>query len=333
MKALFLLTRRQPPSTRLRVLNCQSAFRKAGIEATVMPIPSGIAGRFRMLRAAAAHDVVLIQKKTSFHRLELALLQWVNPRIVFDMDDAVMFHELEHHQPLTGKNFLKFIRTINHCAAVVAGNRYLAKFAEPNCGQVHVLPTPIDAERYTVKDYAQPSGTVAIGWIGVAGNLHYLKRLEPVFQRLCAEFPEVSLKIVSNDFIDMEGVPVIKEKWALESEIASLRSFDIGIMPLDDTHWARGKCGYKILQYMGVGVPVVASPVGINSEFIRPGEAGFLAQDEEEWYQGLRALILSRALRMDMGLKGRRLVDAKYSQKLYEAAYVEILKQVAASRK
>ena len=91
-----------------------------------------------------------------------------------------------------------------------------------------------------------------MGWSG--GNLHYLKRLEPVFQRLCAEHPNVHLKIVSNDFIDMEGVRIIKEKWTLETEIESLRSFDIGIMPLDDSLWARGKCD-KILQYMGVGVP------------------------------------------------------------------------------
>ena len=120
---LFLLTKRQPPSSRLRVLNCLPAYHEAGIETTVMPIPSDPIGRIGMLRAMTANDVVLIQKKTSFHPLELALMKRLNPRIIFDMDDAVMFHELEHRQPLTGKNFLKFIRTVNHCAAVVAGIR------------------------------------------------------------------------------------------------------------------------------------------------------------------------------------------------------------------
>lgn len=328
MKALFLLTKRQPPSSRLRVINCLPAFREAGIEPTVMPIPSGSIGRIRMLRAVAGNDVVLIQKKTSFHPFELALMQRLNPCIIFDMDDAVMFHELEHRQPLTGKNFLKFIRTVNHCAAVVAGNQFLANFAEPNCRHVHVLPTPIDADRYKVKEYSKPSEKVIIGWIGVAGNLHYLKRLEPVFKRLCAEFSNVYLKIVSNDFIEMDGVRIIKEVWALDTEIESLRSFDIGIMPLDDTHWARGKCGYKILQYMGVGVPVVASPVGINSEFIRPGEAGFLASNGEEWYLGLRALIISPESRKSMGLRGRQLVENKYSQDQFVEAYIEIFKHL-----
>lgn len=330
MKLLFLLTKRQPPSSRLRVLNCLPAYRDAGIEATVMPIPSTPIGRIGMLRAIAASDVVLIQKKTSFRRFELALMKWLNPRIVFDMDDAVMFHELEHKQPLSGKNLIKFIRTVNHCAAVVAGNQFLAKFAEPNCSRVYVLPTPIDTHRYRLKEYAGSSEKVLVGWIGVGGNLHYLKRLEAVFRRLCAEFSQVYLKIVSNDFIDMDGVRIIRDKWTLDGEIESLRSFDIGIMPLDDTHWARGKCGYKILQYMGVGVPVVASPVGINAEFIRPGEAGLLASDDEQWYQGLRALVISPESRKSMGLRGRRLVEEKYSQARYAAAYAEILGRVAA---
>lgn len=329
MKVLFLLTKRQPPSSRLRVMNCLDTYRAAGVEPTVMPIPSGFLGRLRMLRAVAQNDVVLIQKKTSFHPIELALMSRLNPRIVFDMDDAVMLHELEHHRPLTGKNLVKFIRTVNHCAAVVAGNRFLAAFSEPNCKRVYELPTPIDTQRYQPKDYSAPSDRVIIGWVGVRGNLHYLKRLEVVFQKLCAEFPEVYLKIVSNDFIDMSGVRVIKERWALDTEIEALRSFDIGIMPLDDTLWARGKCGYKILQYMGVGVPAVASPVGINSEFIRHGETGFLAFSPEDWYKALKTLVADSQTRQAYGLKGRELVDQYYSQDHFSAQYLQVFREVA----
>ena len=328
MKVLFLLTKRQPPSSRVRVVNCLPAYRAAGIEPTVMPIPSSLAGRLRMLRAVAKHDVVVIQKKTSFRLFELALMKKLNPRIIFDMDDAVMFHELEHHQPLTGKNFKKFIRTINHCAAVVAGNQFLAKFAEPNCKRVYVLPTPIDTSRYAVKDYSQPSDQVIIGWLGVSGNLHYLKRLHPVFQKLCTEFPNVHLKIVSNEFIDMEGVRIIKEKWSLETEIELLRSFDIGIMPLDDTLWARGKCGYKILQYMGVAVPAVASPVGINSEFIQNGATGYLPTADDEWHGALKTLVGSREMRQQMGLEGRYLLESRYSQARFAGKYAEIIECV-----
>lgn len=329
MKVLFLLTKRQPPSSRLRVMNCLDAYRAAGIEPTVLPIPSGFLDRIRMLHAVAHNDVVLIQKKTSFHPVELALMKRLNPRIIFDMDDAVMLHELEHHKPLTGKNLIKFIRTVNHCAAVVAGNRFLAAFAEPNCKHVYELPTPIDTQRYELKDYSTPSDKVIIGWVGVRGNLHYLKRLEEVFRKLCAEFPNLYLKIVSNDFIDMDGVRIIKERWALDTEIDSLRSFDIGIMPLDDTLWARGKCGYKILQYMGVGVPAVASPVGINSEFIRHGESGFLAASPDDWYKALKTLVAESWTRQAFGLKGRELVEQYYSQEYFSAQYLKIFREVA----
>lgn len=330
LKLLVLLTKRQPPSSRLRMTACFDEFRKHGIEATGIPIPSGLFGRIQLLREAARHDVVLIQKKTSFRLLELKLLRRANPRLVFDMDDAVMFHELEHHQPLTGKNLIKFLRTIDHCAAVVAGNRFLAAFAEANCPRVTVLPTPIDTCHYRLKDYAAPTDTVTVGWLGVSGNLHYLRRLAPVFQALAREFPQFRLKIVSNDFIDIEGVPIIKERWSLEGELESLRSFDIGIMPLDDSLWARGKCGYKILQYFGVGVPAVASPVGINAEFIANGSTGFMANSLAEWQSALVTLIGDAEHRQKMGRQAHHDLTQKYSMQRYVEHYAEIIKSLAA---
>lgn len=332
LKLLVLLTKRQPPSSRLRMTACFDEFRKHGIEATGLPIPSGLFGRTHLLREAKRHDVVLIQKKTSFRVLELKLLRRANPHLVFDMDDAVMFHELEHHQPLTGKNMLKFLRTINHCAAVVAGNRFLAGFAEANCARVHVLPTPVDTARYRLKDYDTPSETITVGWVGVSGNLHYLLRLAPVFQELAREFPQFRLKIVSNDFIDIPGVPIIKERWSLENEMDSLRSFDIGIMPLDDTLWARGKCGYKILQYFGVGVPAVASPVGINSEFIKQGVTGFLAESNDQWVASLISLIGNVDARRQVGLAGQAELCGKYSVEKYVSGYADILRKLQADR-
>jgi len=128
---------------------------------------------------------------------------------------------------------------------------------------------------------------------------------------------------------DLSGVRISKERWALGREIAALRSFDIGIMPLDDTLWARGKCGYKILQYMGVGVPAVASPVGINSEFIRHGETGFLASSPEAWHKALKVLVAERQTRQAFGLKGRGLVEEYYSQEHFSAQYLKVFREVA----
>ncbi|MBM3273003.1 glycosyltransferase family 4 protein [Candidatus Kaiserbacteria bacterium] len=325
LSLLVLLTKRQPPSSRLRMTACFDEFHKHGIEATSIPIPSDFLGRIGLMRQAARHDFVIIQKKTSFHSFELGLLQRANRNLIFDMDDAVMFHELEHHKPLTGKNFIKFIRTINHCRAVVAGNTSLAKYAEANCDIVKVLPTPVDLARYRVKDYSQTTDAITIGWVGVAGSLHFLRQLVPTLQELAGEFPRLQIKIVCNDFIDIPGVPTVKQTWALEDETEQLRSFDIGIMPLADSLWARGKCGYKILQYFGAGVPAVASPVGINVEFIRHRQTGMLANTPAEWKDSLRALILDADLRKRIGLAGRHEVESKYALTNYAAGYAQLI--------
>ena len=308
---------------------CFDDFRAHGIEPIGMPIPSGFWGRVSIFRAAKQHDVVIIQKKTSFRLLELKFLRWLNPKIIFDMDDAVMFHELEHHKPLTGKNMLKFLRTINHCSAVVAGNQFLAGFARANCPIVEVLPTPVDVRKYRPKDYTEKSDVVIVGWLGVAGNLHYLKKLEPVFKRLAKEYPQFRLKIVSNDFIEMDGVPIIKERWSIEGELESLRSFDIGIMPLDDTLWARGKCGYKILQYFGVGIPVVASPVGINVDFIAASAGGgAFSSSNSDWYDNIAWYLNSDHRRKESGRLGNDFVRELCSAEKYSSNYSSVIRTI-----
>jgi glycosyltransferase involved in cell wall biosynthesis len=328
VKALFLLTKRPIPSSRIRMTECFDLYRAAGIDCTAIRIPSGILGRLGLLRLAPRFDVIVLQKKTSLHLVELAMLRRLNPRIIFDFDDAVMFHELEHRRPLTGKHVPKFLATVDHCAAVVAGNAFLASFATPNCPRVYVLPTSIDTERYRPRGDAGHGDAVTIGWVGLGGNLYYLAELAPVLQRLAKDYPALRLKIISNRFIEIPGVPIVNEPWSLEGEVAALQSVDIGVMPLHDSLWARGKCGYKILQYMGVGVPAVASPVGINTEFIQPGVTGFLASGESEWIEHLRFLIDHPAERREMGRRGRALIEARYSKTRFAERYVEIMREV-----
>lgn len=325
MNVLFLLTKNRPPSSRLRITNCLKTWEKKGINCTVLPIPSGIKGRYQILKLAKANDLIVIQKKTSFRSFELKLLHKTNPNILFDFDDAVMFHELEHHKPLKGKYFTKFIRTINHCSTVVAGNNFLASFAKKNCTNVHILPTPVDIRNKPLKDWHQPSDKIILGWLGVSGNLHYLKELAPVLKQLTINFPNLFLKIVSNDFIEIEGVNIIKTKWSLEEEAHFLTTFDIGLMPLKDDIWSQGKCGYKILQYFGAGIPAVASPVGINTEFVINGVTGYLASSLQEWEAALTQLISNKQHRIDCGMNGYKRIQEKYSQEIYEEKYFEIM--------
>jgi glycosyltransferase involved in cell wall biosynthesis len=272
--------------------------------------------------------VVVLQKKTSLHPLELFLIRHANPNLVFDFDDAVMFHELEHGKPLRAKSFAKFLRTVRACRAVVAGNEFLAGFARPICSEVHVLPTPIDTERYQPRGPASRDGTFTVGWIGTPGGLVHLTALADVLRDMTRKAEGFCLKIVSSDFIDLPGVEVVRKRWRLEEEITDLQTFDIGIMPLQDTLWTRGKCGYKILQYMGVGLPVVASPVGINTELVRHGETGFLAADAPTWRDALERLAADHTVRARMGTAGRARVLRHYSRTAYVAAYVSILEGV-----
>jgi glycosyltransferase involved in cell wall biosynthesis len=331
LKLLAMLTKREPPSSRLRFRDCTEEFLKNGIETTFFPIPSGPIDRFRLFGEARKYDAVVIQKKTSFHEFELSMLKSFNPNIVFDFDDAVMFHELEHGKQLSGKNVIKFLRTLRYCKAVVAGNNFLAEFARPNCTHVHVLPTPIDTDRYEMKDHSAETGQVIIGWIGVSGNLKYLRMLEHALKEVSGKYKNVVLRIISNESISIGGVMTEFKRWNLEDEIDDLRGLDIGIMPLDDSLWARGKCGYKILQYMGAGLPVVASPVGINADFITHGENGCLASTHDAWVRCLEQLVGNRGLRVKMGEKGYAAVRNKYSLSHYAESYAAILKSLVAS--
>jgi glycosyltransferase involved in cell wall biosynthesis len=161
---------------------------------------------------------------------------------------------------------------------------------------------------------ADNDGTVTLGWIGSSSTIFYLERIRGVLDRVFERHTNTRLKIVADRFLDCDLMPVVKKNWDYGDEIADLRSFDIGLMPLTDDPWARGKCGFKLLQYMAVGVPGVASPVGVNTEIIEHGRNGFLAESEKEWTECLARLIEDPALRRRMGEEARRTVIERYSQ-------------------
>src|SRR5205814_6115089 len=152
MKVLCVVEHGNAPSTRLRLRDCLEHYQRLGVEATVLPARrSSLTERLRVLREAARHDVVVLFKTIGFNEFELSLLQRANRRIVFDFDDAVMFRDQKHRQPLRGKDLKKFLRTVKHCAAVVAGNDFLASFAEASGRRAIILPTSIDLRRYHLK--------------------------------------------------------------------------------------------------------------------------------------------------------------------------------------
>lgn len=332
MKVLCVIEHGGAPSTRLRLSDCLSRYRESGIEATVLPTRrSKIAGQAGVIRQAAHHDVVVLFKTLGFTKLELILLQRSNPRIIFDFDDAVMFRGQKHREPLRGKNFQKFLRTMKRCAAAVAGNDFLACFAAACERPVVVLPTSIDVAKYKLKRHTDGRG-LTLGWLGLSDGLPYLRHIQPALQRLTELFPNLRLKVVSDKPIQLDGILVENVPWHLETEETNLASFDIGIMPLWDSVWTRGKCGYKILQYMGVGTPVVASDVGANKDIITSGENGFLAGTQDDWVRAIGNLIENAEQRRTFGLRGRELVERRYSLDRFTEGYVKLMREVANSK-
>jgi len=329
MRILCVVEHGNAPSTRLRLRDCLEHYQRLGVEATVLPARrSSLADRWSVLKEAARHDVVILFKTIGFSELELLLLKRANRRIVFDFDDAVMFREQKHRRPLRAKTFKKFVRTVKYCEAVVAGNDFLASFAEACGRRVVIFPTSIDLARYKLKRYSQGLG-LTIGWLGLSDGLPYLRHIQPALQRLSGRFPGLRLRVICDKPLQLDRVVVENEPWRQETEQANLASFDIGIMPLWDSVWTRGKCGYKILQYMGVGTAVVASDVGVNSQIISHGENGFLARTQDDWVATLGSLIENAEQRKAFGMRGRALIESRYSLEKFAEGYARLLREVA----
>ncbi len=282
--------------------------------------------RLALYRQLPLFDVVCIQRRL-LSPFEFYWIRRKSSKILFDLDDAVMYRSSGSPHPHSLSRWLKFRSMVKGSDVVTVGNQFLKNRVlkvDPE-KKVFVIPTSIDTNLYPKKKKISNREEVILGWIGTKGNLKYLRKLEPVFETLRQRFPRVKLKIVSNDFYDSMHLPVVKKMWKLEDENEDLISFDIGLMPLDDDLWSRGKCGLKIIQYLSVGVPVVCTPVGINSDIVQNGENGFWATNYQEWVDRLSDLIQNQELRHRMGLKGIVTVEREYSLAVASEKFFQVL--------
>jgi glycosyltransferase involved in cell wall biosynthesis len=212
---------------------------------------------------------------------------------------------------------------------VIAGNQFLQSEVLPYTTNVEVIPTSIDLSLYSLKEGFHQEGPIIIGWLGSSSTLKYLKSLLPTFEKLYEEYPYFQIKMVCDQFLESEHVPMIKKRWSSEEEESDLKSFDVGLMPLSNDLWSKGKCGLKILQYYSVGVPVICTPVGVNRDLVEDRVNGFWACNEEEWKKGLLKLIKEEGLRKEMGIKGRKTVERAYSLKVNAPRILDVLSKVS----
>lgn len=312
MKIAVLVTRMEKPSARYRILQYLPYLEKEGYEPHVFVLPGSLLKRRVLFNRLADFDVVFLQKKL-LSGLDFRYLRKKARRLIYDYDDAVMFRDPRRSRQECGKRLRSFERTLKHVDWVIAGNAYLKGMAQGLTEKISVLPTPVPLESYQVKDYSIEQQSVTLGWIGSTATVHYLNLISGDLKSLAEEYPQLRLKVVSDSFPSLQGIPVEEKRWSGEEEAADLCTFDIGLMPLTNDPYSRGKCGFKILQYMAAGVPVVCSPVGMNREIVEDGVQGFWASSGEDWRQRLASLIEDPKKRATMGLAGRKRVSETYT--------------------
>ncbi len=275
-------------------------FSKKAIDISVVQLKKNIFIRLKNLFKASSNDVVIVRRKL-LQPWESIFLSLRSCKVIFDFDDAILYKSSPPYNSIVRKFRFKYM--VRSADVIIAGNSYLkelaTKYTDPN--KIYILPTPIDLSKYRKKNYSIKSSQITLGWIGSKSTLKYLKELIPVFNKLGEKYKNLKLKIVANAFFDCDKLPVEKIEWDYDDEVNELVSFDIGLMPLDDTPWSRGKCSFKLIQYLAVGIPGVCSPVGMNADVIKNGENGLWATSLDEWENQLSLLIEDIDLRKRMG--------------------------------
>ncbi|HOP85323.1 MAG TPA: glycosyltransferase family 4 protein [Syntrophorhabdaceae bacterium] len=324
MKVSFLIQGFNVAASRYRVIQYLPFFQCNKIQYDIREFPKKLNDWVEYIKNVKSFDMIFVQRK----RLPLPVLFYLKrkkKRIVYDFDDAVMFRNSLSKDPYSLRRRLSFKRMLQYTDMVIAGNNFLKKEALKYHNDVRVLPTPIDGERYSQKEYGK-NEIINIGWIGDHGSIHYMESYKDVWEEIGKIYKNVLLTIICDTFIETRHIKLKKVQWKYETEIEELKKLDIGVMPLFNDLWSMGKCGYKIIQYMGVGVASVCTPVGINMDVVEDGVNGFWADTKKDWIEKLSILIEDYNLRINLGKRGREKVFDGYTVQVCAPKLIKWLK-------
>jgi glycosyltransferase involved in cell wall biosynthesis len=281
-----------------------------------------------ILRIASADVIFLYREAALLGPAWLERLLALRRPLVFDFDDAIFLADTSQANGWSRR--LKWpTKTATICGLaghVTVGNEFLAAFARDHAREVTVVPSTIDTDLYQVRQ-RQRNRVPVIGWTGSATTAPYLGMLASPLRRL-RERLGFELRVIGAK-VEIEGVVTDCRPWRAESEPDDLRVLDVGLMPLPDDDWSRGKCGMKALQYMALGIPPVVSPVGANTSIVRDGVNGFHAHTEAEWVDRIALLLEDDSLRLRMGIEARRTVEESYSHRIHAARVARVLREAA----
>ena len=330
MNAKLLIVSNNPEraSFRQRMAVYIDVLKSNGIDCEVKQLPSGILSRRKLFLKAKEFDGVFLHKKI-LNSIDAHYLKKYAKKIIYDFDDAIMFDDKHPEKPHL-KRLNSFRRTAVLADLVIAGNIYLAEHAKKFNSNVEIIPTGLDTKIFNEIAKKTSDRKIRLVWTGSRPTLPNLKEIAPALEEISSRFNNVALRIISDEFIDLQNIPVEKQQWSLETEPAELVNSDIGLAPLADNNFTRGKCGFKILQYQAAGLPVVASPVGVNAELIRNGINGFLAITIDDWIEKISSLIANEPLRAQMGPATRQSV-ANFDLSALAPRLVSLIKRTIAS--
>ena len=315
-------------STRYRLGQYVIPLRESAISVTVLPLLGNeyLREKFHndrinkyqvLVDYAKRMSLLLTQRQFDIAFLHVELFPFLNGFIesrllkipyIYDFDDAFFLKYKRKLCSLLLAN--KFDPVVSRASYVLAGNQFLAEFARERNKNTIVVPTVVDTKRYVFRPLKEP-GFFTVGWIGSPSTSVYLREVAAPLSRLSRGGP-VRFVIVGGRCDPIEGVDVVHVPWSEDTEVSILNSFDVGIMPLFNDEWAKGKCAFKLIQYMACGVPVVASAVGANIDVV-DDTCGFLADDEDSWVDGLERLRSDAGLRQRMGASARLRIEREYS--------------------
>lgn len=356
MRILFLVPYpTEGPSNRYRVEQYLPYLKRAGIEYTVCPFMSSACYKilylpkkrvkrfiyflYNMMRRlwvvykAKDYDIVFIHLEA--FPIGSAFLEWIVAKlmckpIIFDFEDAIYLKRKGSRSWLI--NFIKmpwkFYDILRLSAHVIVCNKYMKDLVIKYNPNVTVIPTAIDTDEFTVKKMPPGNNKLILGWIGSHTTLPCLLDIQKPLQKISEKY-DVVLKIVGGGRnVNIPGAEVINEKWILENDVQSFQSLDIGLYPLPQDERARAKTPFKTIQYMSVGIPVVASRAGAIDDIVKDGINGFLVSSEEQWFEKLSSLIENVQLRRDLGFSGRKTVEQRYSIAVNAPKFLVIIQSV-----
>lgn len=293
--------------------------------------------RIRLLLARDRFDVYFVYREAYPFGppwFESALIRSGRP-VIYDFDDAVFLSNASEANRFASA--LKYPRKIAALVArsslVLAGNDYLADYARARNSAVRVLPTCVDTDVFVPRTKPRPSGDpLVVGWIGTPTTAAYVRAMAPVLGRLAGRYDFLLRVSGSGEPLEFNGVKTVNERWSLENEVALFNTCDVGVYPLADDEWAKGKCGFKAIQFMACGVPVVAAAVGVNTQIIQDGVNGYLASSEDEWEAKLARLLADPGLRARMGAAGRKTIEERYSLAVHAPRLVSMVRELVDQR-